>query len=110
MSEPKHTSLPWTVDYSDPGSIFIREKIDEPICKLLMSMDLPVDIKQIIQANAEFIVQACNNYYALRSACQIALSYIEHHTGNTNAGQPPVKGMKEATMKRLENVIAKTKR
>jgi len=75
MMEGKHTPGPWKID-AGPRSYAIKatEGLSKAkcICDMRLPQDNGVPIKQI-DANACFIVKACNSHYALLDACKIAI-------------------------------------
>ena len=107
-----HTPLPWHIGQGNgEGSIFSKEgrmRLENggttlyPICNI-------IDFNGEQQANAEFIVRACNSHYELLEACEKALYGLKSHHRHW-AGEECFKGCLTGDLiKLLENTIQKAK-
>ena len=74
----KHTALPWEAWGNGEFITHIREKRANGVT--LLTMQLPHTIDDVAEqnANAEFIVRACNSHDALVTACGNMRNYIKH--------------------------------
>lgn len=75
MSEPKHTPGPWKADKCkvcpERGAVFVEGPegwAEQPVCSTYET-DIETD-----EANAAFIVRACNSHYDLLAVAQLALT------------------------------------
>ena len=68
----EHTALPWEIGKSYTDDIAIRELSPDNEC--VADVLCLSDGEQ--EANAEFIVRACNSYEALVEACKLAAKYV----------------------------------
>jgi hypothetical protein len=86
----EHTTLPWAVGgpYPEITVCWLNGEDDpevgnigmEPICVVstaAQTANAPIEVREIDEANAEFIVRACNNYEDLLTACKEALGYLD---------------------------------
>lgn len=68
-SEIKHTPLPWLVDQTDQRNIRTQKRDLVAACTVANSEP---------EANAEFIVRACNSHYELLGLCKKAREAFNH--------------------------------
>ena len=61
----KHTQLPWDLAYN--GYKYVIEK------------DSVFIADDVLQANAEFVVRACNNHYKLIEAVESLIQDVQNH-------------------------------
>ena len=76
MNTQKHTSGKWEA-WKD-GSVIAKFKTGQS-CKVAESNDLFL-IDGTAEANAQFIVKACNNHYQLLEACKKVSEQLERYT------------------------------
>lgn len=79
----KHTALPWKVYYWDNTLIMSNVNNTEPE-KHIASMSfsaMPNTKRKEAEANAEFIVYACNCHEELVEACRLAAELYHEGTG-----------------------------
>lgn len=74
MSEMKHTKLPWHVGDVDAETLQINI-IGEPqygfyVCGVIAGVESQ-------EANAEFIVRACNSYYDMLAVCKDVRGFLK---------------------------------
>lgn len=86
-TQTKHTSLPWVFSY---GSIY--QSADEPIEEngtriAMMDRNTPDTTPTERDANAAFIVKACNTHYQLVEACKAGRRYNEALARCSKEGQ-----------------------
>lgn len=77
----KHASLPWCLCSS--GSCFVRES--NPLGNATIAQCYPYPTEPEVenaQANAAFIVHACNCHYQLVEALEEALPYLQYLASN----------------------------
>jgi len=68
-----YTPLPWVLD-DDDYTIFSSNK-DIAVCYGSARQEFMPSLEER-RANAQFIVKACNNYYLLLNACEVALESL----------------------------------
>ena len=85
-----HTKLPWTIDDMPlPSRKFIR--IGNDVAHIPVKGGKYYSIKQVdkeTQANAKFIVRACNSHYDLLEACKEAYDALKDIINASDNGQP----------------------
>jgi hypothetical protein len=75
MTQAKHTPIPWTVDYCwiNSGELQVAEVNMNNLWESGQT-------EEEVQANAAFIVRACNSYQALLDALQAIVDFEESYT------------------------------
>lgn len=68
-----HTPLPWVYNTQFNSIISIREMNHPLICSMVRTPDY--------EANAEFIVKACNSYYTTRRDTLLEVAGMCHEVG-----------------------------
>lgn len=107
MSESKHSPLPWTLSPFGRGVDVVAAEHGKPEhgrrivaeCKATCGADLPR-----CEADADYIVRACNSFPALLAACEAALPFLSYVA--TNGSQTV--GADE-TWDRIETALAAAK-
>jgi hypothetical protein len=90
MSEPKHTPIPWRIGYYNAQKCTIGIVVDtdagEDVVAEVCHHDgyLPGEFGE---ANAAFIVRACNSHDALLAACRRLLDVIDEYGLHDHAGE-----------------------
>lgn len=78
MTTPaQHTAPPWIFAY---GDIYKANQTSGAVRIAQMDRNEPRTMPTERDANAEYIVRACNSYPDLVEACKIALAYMESNS------------------------------
>ena len=73
----KHTPLPWKL-ITDPNEWAAWDCVEVAPCRYILTEGRSLEEAQ---ANAEFIVKACNAHYDLVEACEDALEALQNDVG-----------------------------
>jgi len=81
QTKTKHTETPWEIErpFKEKG-LYIQGKNTEIVCQVYPKQYFDPEDKTVMakiqQANAQFIIKACNNHYDLLEACKYTLKEL----------------------------------
>lgn len=102
----EHTKTPWAVSNSGGRIITGGMRHPQTICTL---ETVPLKISPEIEANADFIVTACNAHDDLVAAAELVINRLNDSIAKVAYGAIKIGGMRTAVYRELEQALAKAR-